>query len=409
MKKEIKSPPLGHTVFMEEIFKEAQQLQKELTGYRRALHAMAEVGFDIKNTRRFIRQTLESFGCKTENCGKAGVVATIGQGEKYILLRADADGLPIEEKTGLKYASKTGNMHACGHDMHVSMLLGAAKLLKEREEKLPCAVRLLFQPAEEILQGAKDCIDAGVLQGVRAAFTLHVMTDVELPVGTVVFPGGGVSAPAADYFKVTVKGRSCHGSAPQNGVDALIPTSHILLGLQEIIARELPSSSLSVLTVGRLQGGVAGNAIADYAEAEGTLRSFDEEERAFIKRRIKEISDGIAKAFRAKAKTEFTSGCPTLVNDEELSKRMYEQAKRLFNADMVLSSSQLGGGTTKKSGGSEDFAHFSQKVPSLMLALAAGEPKNGCIHPLHHPKTKFDEQALCTGSALYALFALLNG
>ena len=391
---------------MQKLFQDAKNLQTDLIGYRRALHMRAEVGFELPKTKEFLENTLKEIGCDFRDCGRAGIQVMLGKGKKCVLLRADCDGLPIQEKTGLPYASKKGNMHACGHDMHTAMLLGAIRLLKKRERELPCKVKCLFQPAEEILEGAQDCIKNGILKGVSSAVSLHVMTDVALPSGTVVIPSGGVGAPAADYFKVEVYGKSCHGSAPQNGVDAVSVLCQILFALQEITAREIPVTDCSVLTVGKIKGGTAGNVIAEHAEGEGTLRSFDEETRAFIKKRIEEISAYIAKAFRAKAKVEFYGGCPTLVNDQGLSAHMYECTKKHFNADMVLSSDELGGGTSKKSGGSEDFAYFSHEVSSLLLALSAGETEKGYEYPLHHPKVCFDESVLYIGSGLYALFAL---
>ena len=392
---------------METLFKEAKKLQADLVGYRRSLHAVAEVGFSLSNTKAFLQKTLQEIGCDFYDCGRAGIEVRLGKGEECRLLRADIDALPIPEKTGVTYAAKNGNMHACGHDMHAAMLLGAIRLLKAREDKLPLKVKCLFQPAEEILEGAEDCIKSGVLENVTSALTLHVMTDVPLPSGTVVFPSGGVGAPAADYFTIKVYGKACHGSAPQNGVDAVGVLCQILLALQEITAREVSVTDRSVVTVGKISGGDAGNAIADYAEGVGTLRSFDEETREFIKKRIQEISVNIAKAFRAKAKVEFHGGCPTLINDKELSKQMYKCTKEQLNADMVLSLEELGEGTTRKSGGSEDFANFSHKVPSLMVALSAGGTGEGYRYPLHHPKVCFDERVLYIGSGLYALFALL--
>ena len=389
---------------MEKLIRDAKAIQADLIEYRRGLHQIAEVGFDLVQTREFIRKTLQEIGCEYQTCGRAGIEVTLGQGKDCVLLRADCDGLPIAEKTGLSYACKRGNMHACGHDMHAAMLLGAIRLLKDR--KLPCKVKCLFQPAEEILEGAEDCIKAGILKGVSSAVSLHVMTDVPLLSGTIVVPSGGVGAPAADYFKVKVYGKSCHGSAPQNGVDAISVLCQILFALQEITAREISVTDHSVLTVGKMTGGTAGNAIADYAEGEGTLRSFDEDTRAFIKKRIEEISTHIAKAFRAKAKVEFYGGCPALVNDKGLSQQMYKCAKKHFNANTVLLSEEIGGGATRKSGGSEDFAYFSVKVPSLLLALSAGETQKGYEYPLHHPKVTFDENVLYIGSSLYALFAL---
>lgn len=393
------------------IFSQAKNLQKEMTENRRFLHAHAEVGFEVGQTKAFIKSKLEEMGYAPKDCGRAGLVARIGKGDKKndLLLRADVDALPIREKTGVAYACKTGNMHACGHDMHAAMLLGAAKLLKENEKRLRGGVRLLFQPAEEILEGANDCIQAGVLEGVGGAAMIHVMTDTPLPTGTLIVPSSGVGAPAADYFTIEVEGKACHGSAPQNGVDALGVAAYILLALQEIPARENPASVPAVLTVGTLSGGNAGNAIADYAKMQGTLRAFDEGVRENMKKRLDKIARFVAKSFRAKAKISFQGGCPTLQNDRGMSAFTEEKLKKALGKNEVFSVADLGGGVTQKSGGSEDFAYISQKTPSIMLALAAGETEKGYRYPLHHPKANFDESALYKGAGALALLALAWG
>jgi hippurate hydrolase len=285
--------------------------------------------------------------------------------------------------------------------MHTAMLLGAAKLLKGKN----LSVRFLFQPAEEILSGAKESIKRGVLQGVKRGIALHVMTAVDLPSGKAIVPSG-IGAPSCDFFKLTVLGKSCHGSTPQNGVDALAIACQMVTALQGLTKKELPPTSPSLLTIGKMQGGVAANAIADRVEIEGTLRSFDEEERQFLKLRTSEIAKGIAKAFRGNARLKITSSCPLLINDEELSKEFLERTKEVFSADMVYSIAEMGEDTARRNGGSEDFAYFSQEIPCIMVALSAGERKKGYIYPLHHPKVEFDESVLWKGSLLYALFAL---
>lgn len=393
----------------ESILENAKKLQSELVGCRRFLHEHAEVGFELENTTAFVGSRLEEMGYTPQPCGRSGLVATVGKAgkRKAFLLRADMDGLPIPERSGEPFACKNGNMHACGHDMHTAMLLGAAKLLKTYETELNGVVKLLFQPAEEILQGAQDTIAAGVLQNpeVGAAMALHVMTDVPFPVGTAVVPPSGVGAPAADYFKIEVTGKGCHGSTPQNGVDAISVAAHILLALQEIPAREISVNAPAVLTVGKLQGGTAGNVIADTAVLEGTLRAFDEQTREEVKARLKTLSAGIAKAYRAKAKVLFEGGCPTLLNDENVSAFVERNARELLGGGNVLTASELGG-ATNRNGGSEDFAYISRETPSVMLALAAGNSGEGYGYPLHHPKVRFDERALCIGAALLAYNAL---
>jgi len=231
---------------------------------------------------------------------------------------------------------------------------------------------------------------------------VHVMTNTALPTGTVVVPSGGVGAPAADYFTITVRGKGCHGSAPWNGVDAAVAAAHILLALQEIPAREIPVAKPFVLTVGGLQAGTAGNVIADKATILGTLRAFEEEVRNTVKKRMADISKNVASAFRARANVAFGSGCPTLINDEKLSVFAVEKLSETLGEHSVYTLDKLGGDARSKEGGSEDFAYISHQVPSLLVAVAAGEKKEGYAYPLHHPKVRFDEGALCVGAAVYA-------
>ncbi len=386
-------------------------MRDKLIEHRRYLHENAEVGFDLPKTCAYVEKTLTGLGYTVEKCGKAGLLATVGDGKNKptVLLRADMDGLPIEEKSGEPFACKTGNMHACGHDLHTAMLLGAAELLQKRKNDVKGGVKLLFQPAEETLEGAKDCLKNGVLGGLKpdCAVMLHVMTDFPLETGTAIVSSAGVSAPAADFFRITVQGKGCHGSTPWKGVDALAVGAHILLALQTLSSREIPASAAAVLTVGSLQAGQAGNVIADRATLKGTLRTFDEEVRAKIKTRIAEIARMQAKAFRATAKTEFLGGCPALVNDEKISDFAYRTAKALLGEERAYTSAELSGGEVgKTSGGSEDFAYISQEIPSVMVALSAGERGKGYSYPLHHPKARFDEDVLPIGAALLTAFAL---
>ena len=393
---------------MERILEEAKKLQNELVEYRRYLHEHAEVGFEIPKTYGYIQSALKHYGYFPKKCGKAGLTVTIGRKSgKTILLRADIDGLPIAEKTGLAYACRDGHMHACGHDLHATMLLGAAKLLKMYEKELKGRVMFLFQPAEELLEGAKDVLAGGLLEEGKpnAAMMLHVLTGVPISSGTAVVASGGVSAPAADFFHIKVQGKGCHGAAPWNGVDALTIASHILLGLQEIPARELSAATSVVLTIGTVQSEGADNAIADNAILKGTLRSFDEGARKTVKKRMEQISKNIAKAFRGSAEVVYNGGCPTLRNDEKMSLFVEETLKEALGAERVFPSSALGGDVRENSGGSEDFAYISHKIPSVMVALSAGQKDKGYPYPLHHPKTAFDEGVLWVGSAIYAMVA----
>ena len=388
----------------EQILREAKALQEEIKSHRLWLHTHAETGFDLTETKPYVKSTLTEMGYTVQECGKAGLVTTVGKpGRKVLLLRADMDALPIAEEADVDFACKNGRMHACGHDMHTAMLLGAAKILKAHESELGGMVKLMFQPAEEIFEGSKDMIASGVLENPRpdAALMIHVAAGMPLPAGTVVVSAPGVSAPAADYFTIRVHGKGCHGSAPQNGIDPLTAAAHILIALQEIHARELSASDEAVLTIGTFHAGEAGNVIPDTATMGGTIRTYDEKTRAYLKERMTAIAQSIAEAFRASAEVSFGSGCPTLVNDKDLSEKVTGYLKDLLGANRAFTTAELSGGKPARGGGSEDFAYVSHEVPSLMLALAAGEPSKGYPYPQHHPKVKFDESVLSTGAAVF--------
>ena len=373
----------------EKIIEEAGKMKQELIDKRRYLHMNAETGFKLTKTVKFVETELINMGYKPIRCGKAGLIAIAGEKKegKVFLIRGDMDALPIKEESGLDFASNNGCMHACGHDMHTAMMLGAAKILKKYEDEINGTVKLMFQPAEEIFEGSHDMIENGVLENpkVDKALMIHVMANTLFEAGTIIVSSPGVSAPAADYFEIKIQGNGCHGSMPNTGVDPLNVAAHILLALQEINARELSVTEQAVLTIGTLNGGNIANVIPDTAVMGGTIRTYNEEIREFVKARVKEISENIAKTFRAKADVIFGSGCPTLVNDTELSKCCFTYVKELLGKERTFTVEELnnmsGAGQTSKSAGSEDFAYISQKVPSIMLALAAGQPEKGYCYP----------------------------
>ena len=397
----------------EMLLREAGELRDCICRERRTLHQNPETGFDISATLSFVKSELLDMGLQPMDCGKAGVVALVGGKKpgKVFLLRADMDALPITEEADVDFASQNGKMHACGHDMHTAMLLGAARLLKAHEAEIAGTVKLMFQPAEEIFEGSHDMIQAGLLEHpkVDAALMIHVMAGMPFPAGTVIVSAPGVSAPAADYFEIKVQGKGCHGSMPNTGVDPLTAAAHILIAIQEIHARELAMDDRAVLTIGTMNAGTAANVIPDSVTMGGSIRTFDEQTRAFIKQRLAEISEGIARSFRGEASVSFGSGCPTLVNDRDLSVCCEQYVKDLLGSGKAFSVAELNamsGGGSSKSAGSEDFAYVSQEVPSIMLALASGQPEKGYGYPQHHPMVKFDEDALPVGSAVYAYTAL---
>lgn len=397
-----------------DLLQKALQDKPTIISDRRYLHTHPGVGFDLQDTKEYVSHKLKEIGIEPIPCGKAGLIGLIGGANpgKVFLLRADMDALPITEAADVEFAAKDGKMHACGHDTHTAMLLEAARLLKAQEDKLQGTVKLMFQPAEEILEGSADMIEAGVLDNpkVDAGLMIHVLVNMPFEAGTAIVSSGGVSAPAADYFTIDIQGEGCHGSMPNLGVDPITVAAHIILALQEIHARELSPADDAVLTIGSIQAGDAGNAIPDTACLSGTLRAYDEEVRKRLKTRMTEIAAHTAQAFHADATVSFGSGCPTLLNDADLSACTLRYIRELNGSDKAYSSEELaslsGGGKVAKNVGSEDFAYVSHKIPTIMLALAAGHSDKGYTYPLHHPQVKFDEDALPVGATIYAHVAI---
>ncbi len=368
-----------------------------LAKYRQWLHSHAETGFELKHTLSYVEKQLKKVKLSPKFCGKSGIFADI-QGEKpgkTMLLRADMDALPMGE---------AGALHGCGHDLHTAMLLGAAQLLSNHKSELCGKVRLMFQPAEEILQGAADMMEHGVLEGVDRAMMLHVLTGGELPTGTVILPAIGVSAPSADYFTIEVRGSGCHGALPHTGIDPIPPACQILQALQTIQTREIPTEESVVLTVGHFQAGSAPNVIADKAILKGTMRTYSEEARQQFKNRMTHMARRLANAYRAEAEVTFDTGCPTLVNDRQMIEYAAQVFPPLLGKEKVITPEMLS--RNARGSGSEDFAYISHQVPALMVALAAGQKSEGHIHPAHHPQVTFDEAALPYGAAIYAQMAL---
>ncbi len=380
---------------------------QRVTRDRQTLHALAGIGFDLQPAFDYVWNALTESGLSPRKCGRCGIIADIGTGAKCVLLRADMDALTIREEAEVPFASPNGCMHACGHDLHTAMLLEAARILKDKEAELGGRVRLMFQPAEEPLLGAADMLRNGLLDGVKpcAAFMIHVLTNIDLPVGTAIVSAPGVSAPAAGMFEIRIQGKGCHGAMPHTGVDPITIAAHTVLNLQQIQTRELSLTQTCALTIGMLQAGDTANVIPDKAVLRGSLRAFDEETHRYLIRRVEEIAVQTASLFHGSAEVEMLGGAPTLLNDASLSSLTLSALRELLGADKALLSSELAGDAAKSSG-SEDFANVSHAVPSLMVALAAGNPKDGYVYPTHHPKTRFDEAALPIGAAIYAQMAL---
>ena len=391
----------------QDLLQEAKQLQPELLQCRRTIHRHPETGFDLQETKALVKRKLTEMGYTPQECGKCGLVALAGGKKKgrTILIRADMDALPIEEEAEVEYRSETpGRMHGCGHDMHTAMLLGAAKLLKAHEDELAGTVKLMFQPAEELFQGADDMIGAGVLENphVDAAVMIHVVPGLPLPSGIVLVPGAGTGMASCQQYRIVVKGKGGHGAMPHVSVDPITAAAHIHLALQEISSRELGPDEFGVFTTGMFRAGDASNIIPDTAEMRGTIRTADLAVNEKIKTRIHEIAQGVGGAMRTEVAVDFFDFCPPMLADGALSECGLGYMKELLG-DGAMSMAALGG--PKVGGGSEDFAFVSCKVPTVGMFLSAGSPKEGYAYSQHHPKVTFDDSILYRGSAAYAYFA----
>ena len=386
---------------MKRITEKAKELQPKIISHRRYFHRHAESGFEIPKTEGYILKELRALGYKAVKCGKSGIIADIGRGETNtcVLLRADCDALDIEEKTGLDFACKSKRMHACGHDMHAAMLLGAAEIIKDYDIK--GKIRLMFQPAEEKLAGAKDMVDSGAVEEVSHAAMLHVITATDMKTGSVIVPDSKSCAPSADFFKISVEGKGCHGAMAEQGTNAISACCIALPMLERLCSQKLPAFSGAALSIGKIRGGKQANVIAKETEIEGTFRTYNTDHRQLLKEELEHIFGGIDNCFGTVSKIEYTASCPPLKNSESAISRTKEALKLIGITD-IIDKISVG------SSGSDDFAYITEKVPSVMLVLCAGNKSDGYIHPQHSDKADFDESVLCTGAAVYAAYGLLE-
>lgn len=378
---------------MKSFYEEALAEKESLVAWRRALHQMPEVGMELPNTVAYVCGELESLGLVPEKLA-GGVTVCIGKPDgKVFLLRGDMDALEMPEQSGLPFAAAGNHAHTCGHDMHTTMLLGAARILKRHEAELSGQVKLMFQPGEESLEGAAAMVKAGILENpkVDAALALHVFPGVTY-VGTVMWRQGPALA-SSDSFRITVTGKAGHGAIPQNAVDPLSIAAHILLALQELNAREVDPQDPLVLTVCTLHGGQLHNSIPGEAVLTGTIRAYSRENRAFAKERLVQICEGMAQLFRGSCQVEFLAGVASLHNQPELAAELAG-----YTGEIAEKMEEL-----PKQMGSEDFAEVTQEVPSVFMGIGAGGPE-AIYHQAgsHHPAIVFNEGVLPLGAAVLA-------
>jgi len=372
---------------------EIKDIEKNIIDWRRDFHQYPELGFDEHRTSKIIGEALKEMGLAPQmNVGKTGVTADLTFGEgPTIALRADMDALPMQETSGLDFSSKhDGVMHACGHDGHMAMLLGAAKVLTQNGDSFNGTVRFIFQPAEEGAGGARYMIEDGCLDGVDEIYGIHVWN--YQPVGEVGITDGPVLA-AADLFEIDIKGIGGHGAAPQGTVDAVVVASHLVQALQTIVSRNTNPLESTVVTIGTINGGHNFNIIADEVTLSGTARAYTEENRNLIKTRMAEIIDGVAKTFGAEISFDYEDGYPPTINHTDPTNKVLKAAERVVGEKAGMPYLSMGG---------EDFSYYLQKIPGCFFFVGSAPNDQKLFETPHHcSHFTMDERALLVGPSIY--------
>lgn len=379
----------------------AEKNEKYIIEQRRYFHQYPELSFEEKKTTEEIGHQLSSMGIEPHYFeGYYGVWALIegkkaGPGSKTVVLRADIDALPVMEKTGLPFASRNpGVMHACGHDNHIAMLLGAAKILTEQREELKGNVKLLFQSAEESCHGAEYYVQNGFFDDVDAVYGAHVSGNLDAPLINV---EAGPRMASCDNFTITVRGKSAHGSAPQYGVDAIVAAASIILQIQTLVSRKNDPRNPLVVTIGEIAGGQRFNIIANEVVMKGTVRTHSREVRGQIEGWIRQVIRGVALSFDAEAELDYEYYPAPLVNDGKLAEIARNAVKSLYGEEAL--------GELEVDMGSEDFSYFLDRVPGVYAFIGTRNEKKGLTAKNHNDHYDVDESALKRGAALYAQFA----
>ena len=381
---------------------EARRVEPEIIKTRRALHRHPELAYHEVATAKKVADALEAMGIEVRRgVGGTGVLGTLkgGRPGRVVALRADMDGLPVQELSDVEFRSQVdGVMHACGHDTHVAMLLGAARILADNRRDIYGTVKFLFQPAEEHggRGGALPMIEDGVMKNPKVdyVFGLHISDDQKS--GEVGLREGSLMA-APDTFKVRIVGKGGHGSAPHQTVDPIYVAAHVILALQGISSRMINPVSPFVITVGSVHSGTKENIIPDIAMLEGTIRTLDEVTRKRAKQKVAAVAKGVARSFGAKAEVEFEKDAyPVTVNDPKTTREVSRVLRRLPGLRIKNREAILGG---------EDFSRFMQEAPGTFYFLGTNNPAKGCVYPNHSSKFKVDEDVLKVGAASLALLA----
>ncbi|MDW8801867.1 amidohydrolase [Clostridium sp. A1-XYC3] len=380
-----------------DIKKLAKEYEEYIINMRRDFHQNPEPSWEEYRTTEVIERELNSLGIETKRLRRTGVVGIL-KGKKKgqaIALRADIDALSIKENTNLSFKSKNQYMHACGHDCHAAMLLGAAKILSNIREELRGDVKFIFQPAEESCIGAKVIIEEDkVLDGVDGIFGMHIWGNLQSSKFNI---EKGPRMASADTFKIIIKGKASHGSTPDLGIDAVLVASAVVMNLQSIVSRNINPLEPVVITVGTINGGDRFNIIANEVVMEGTTRAFSKEVRNSLEKKMRDVIESTAKTYGAEGILEYNY-CPApVINEDQLTDLAVSSAKKLYGEDSLIPMEKIMVG--------EDFTFYMNEVPGTFVFLGGGNEKLG-IYPNHSDKFMIDENALHMGAALYAQFAV---
>lgn len=385
------------------IKKESRELLSRLTGLRRDLHRHPELSFKEFRTAEIVASLLRRLGMEvTEKVGQTGVTAILhGSEGPVVALRADMDALPVTELTGLPFASETeGVMHACGHDLHVTCALGAAMLLASRKDSLCGTVKFLFQPAEEINQGARAMLADGAMDNPKPDMIFGLHNHPEIQVGKVGVKEGGLMA-SVDTIGIKITGKGGHGALPHRDIDPITGTAAVISALQTVVSRNVDPQQPAVVSLGTIHGGAANNVIPDFVEMTGTVRTFSDELRNSMEGMLRRVVENTAAGLGCRGELSYRYDLPPVMNDSRATDIARRAVEAAAGSDAVMLPTPSMGG--------EDFALFQEKAPGCFLWLGVGNPEIGAVHPWHSPLFTADENALSIGAGVLAqtvLFAL---
>ena len=383
---------------------EAKQISEELIYIRREFHENPELDFDLYKTSDRIKNFLRNENIEFYSCAGTGVVATIygeagSNNGKTIAIRCDMDALPLHEKNSHCYISKMdGKMHACGHDAHMTMVLGAARLLNNHRKELKGNVKFIFEPAEETTGGAKIMIEEGALEAPHVDAIIGCHVDESLEVGTIGLKQG-VAYAASNPFTITICGKSSHGASPHKGIDPIVIAAQVINALQLLVSRETSPVSPGVITIGTISGGTAANIIPDKVTITGIIRTMNLEDREYMKKRLKELVTMQVESLRGTCEITIDESYPCLYNDDAMYNIFYDNSVDLVGKDKVKI-------LREPTMGVESFAYFSLKVPAMFYQLGCGNLEKGIIYPLHSSKFDIDEECLQIGVAVHCNMAV---